>query len=98
MDSIGIVLGGSGNGEQIAANKVRGIRAALVWNQETAQLARRHNDANVIAVGGRQHTHEEAAALVDAFLAEPFTQEERHMRRIEKIWRYEAGYAEPNNL
>jgi ribose 5-phosphate isomerase B len=57
--SLGIVLGGSGNGEQIAANKVQGIRAALVWNESTAKLAREHNDANVVAVGARQHSQEE---------------------------------------
>ncbi len=69
--SFGIVLGGSGNGEQIAANKVKGIRAALVWNEATALAARQHNDANVIAIGGRMHTEEEALALVDLFLATP---------------------------
>ena len=71
--SIGIVLGGSGNGEQMAANKVKGIRAALVWNEATAIAAREHNDANVIAIGGRMHTEEVALALVDLFLATPFT-------------------------
>lgn len=88
--ALGIVLGGSGNGEQIAANKVRGVRAALAWNLDTARLAREHNDANVVAVGGRQHTLEEATALIDAFLAEPFSKEERHVRRIGKIATYEA--------
>ena len=56
--SLGVVIGGSGNGEQIAANKVPGIRAALAWSEETATLAREHNDANVISVGGRMHTVE----------------------------------------
>ncbi|MFC0459150.1 ribose-5-phosphate isomerase [Arthrobacter liuii] len=88
--ALGIVLGGSGNGEQIAANKVRGIRAALAWNISTATLAREHNDANVVALGGRQHTFEEATELVEAFLAEPFSNDERHIRRIEKIAVYEA--------
>ncbi|MDO4240390.1 ribose-5-phosphate isomerase [Micrococcus sp.] len=89
MDSLGIVLGGSGNGEQIAANKVAGIRAALAWNLDTAKLAREHNDANVVAVGGRQHSLEEATALIEAFLAEPFSNDERHVRRIGKIATYE---------
>lgn len=87
--ALGIVLGGSGNGEQIAANKVRGARAALAWNHSTATLARQHNDANVVAVGGRQHSVEEATALIEAFLAEPFSNDERHIRRIGKITAYE---------
>lgn len=87
--SLGIVLGGSGNGEQIAANKVEGIRAALAWNLDTARLAREHNDANVVAVGGRQHSLEEATELIEAFLAEPFSNDERHVRRIGKIGHYE---------
>ncbi|WP_313822843.1 ribose-5-phosphate isomerase [Citricoccus sp.] len=89
VEALGIVLGGSGNGEQIAANKVRGIRAALAWNLDTARLAREHNDANVIAVGGRQHPLEEATAIIEAFLAEPFSGDERHVRRIGKIAHYE---------
>ncbi|MUK00770.1 ribose-5-phosphate isomerase [Vibrio cholerae] len=88
-DSLGIVLGGSGNGEQIAANKVRGVRAALAWNLDTARLARQHNDANVVAVGGRQHSVEEATAIIDAFLAEPFSGAARHSRRIGQIARFE---------
>lgn len=88
--ALGIVLGGSGNGEQIAANKVKGIRAALVWNLETAKLAREHNDANVVAVGGRQHTVDEATGLIDTFLTEPFSNAERHVRRIGKIATFEA--------
>ncbi|WP_288025851.1 ribose-5-phosphate isomerase [Arthrobacter sp.] len=90
VDALGIVLGGSGNGEQIAANKVKGARAALAWNLDTAKLAREHNDANVVAVGGRQHTVEEATALIEAFLTEPFSNAERHVRRIGKIAAYEA--------
>ncbi|HJX79478.1 ribose-5-phosphate isomerase [Glutamicibacter sp.] len=90
VDALGIVLGGSGNGEQIAANKVEGIRAALAWNLDTAKLAREHNNANVIAVGGRQHSVEEAAQLIEAFLAEPFSDAERHVRRIGKIASYET--------
>ncbi|MCJ8505794.1 ribose-5-phosphate isomerase [Kocuria flava] len=90
LDSLGIVLGGSGNGEQIAANKVGGIRAALAWNLDTARLARQHNDAQVVAVGGRQHSQEEALAIVTAFLDEPFSGDERHVRRIGQIAEYET--------
>ncbi|WP_035770197.1 ribose-5-phosphate isomerase [Arthrobacter castelli] len=89
-ETLGVVLGGSGNGEQIAANKVTGVRAALAWNHETAALARAHNNANVVAVGGRQHSAEEATAIIDAFLAEPFSAEERHQRRIDQISRFES--------
>ncbi len=88
-DALGIVLGGSGNGEQIAANKVKGIRAALAWNESTAKLARDHNDANVIAVGARQHSQEEVLHLIELFIAEPFSNDERHVRRIGKIGTYE---------
>ena len=89
--SLGIVIGGSGNGEQIAANKVAGVRAGLAWNVETARLARQHNDANVIAIGGRQHTLEESTAFAEAFLAEPFSGDERHQRRIDQLTAYEAA-------
>ena len=89
--ALGIVLGGSGNGEQIAANKVQGIRAALVWNLDTARLARQHNDANVVAVGARQHSQEEVLELIKAFIAEPFSQDERHIRRIGKIATFEKN-------
>jgi ribose 5-phosphate isomerase B len=89
VEALGIVLGGSGNGEQIAANKVKGIRAALAWNESTAKLAREHNDANVIAVGARQHTQDEVLHLIQLFIAEPFSQDERHVRRIGKIGTYE---------
>lgn len=87
--SLGIVLGGSGNGEQIAANKVRGVRAALAWDIDTATLARAHNDANVISLGGRKHSVDEAIAMVEAFLAEPFSGEDRHQRRIDQLAAYE---------
>lgn len=90
IETLGVVFGGSGNGEQIAANKVRGVRAALVWNIPTAELAREHNDANVIAIGARQHTFEEASAFIDRFIATPFSNEERHVRRIGQIAAYEA--------
>ncbi|GAA4296393.1 ribose-5-phosphate isomerase [Actinokineospora soli] len=87
--SLGVVIGGSGNGEQIAANKVEGCRAALAWSTETAQLAREHNNAQVIGVGARMHTADEAAAIVDAFLATSFSTDERHARRIALISDYE---------
>lgn len=89
QDSLGVVLGGSGNGEQIAANKVTGIRAALAWNVETAQLAREHNNANVVGLGGRQHSLAEATEIVEAFLTAEWSDEERHSRRIGKITHYE---------
>ncbi|WP_093375215.1 ribose-5-phosphate isomerase [Flavimobilis marinus] len=89
--SLGIVIGGSGNGEQIAANKVAGVRAALAWSVETAKLGRQHNDANVIAIGERQHSLEEATTFVDAFLAEPFSGADRHQRRIDQLAAYESA-------
>jgi ribose 5-phosphate isomerase B len=88
--SIGIVIGGSGNGEQMAANKVEGIRAALVWNADVAVLAREHNDANVISIGGRMHTVEEMTHFVDVFIRTPFSGEERHVRRIAMMSAYES--------
>ena len=88
--SFGIVLGGSGNGEQMAANKVVGVRAALVWSIETAKLAREHNNANVISIGGRMHDEKFCLELVDTFLATPFTGDERHVRRINQISKYES--------
>jgi ribose 5-phosphate isomerase B len=87
--SFGIVIGGSGNGEQIAANKVTGIRAALVWSEETAVLARDHNDANVISVGGRMHTLEELTRFIDVFLHTPYSNGDRHDRRLGQITSYE---------
>ncbi|MEU8237452.1 ribose-5-phosphate isomerase [Actinoplanes missouriensis] len=87
--SLGIVIGGSGNGEQIAANKVPGVRSALVWKAEIAQLARQHNDSNVIAIGARQHTLDEATAFVEAFIATPFSGDARHARRIAQLASYE---------
>jgi ribose 5-phosphate isomerase B len=90
-DSLGVVIGGSGNGEQMAANKVPGIRAALVWSEETAALAREHNDANVISLGGRMHALEELTRFVEVFLSTPFTGEERHSRRIGQVADYESS-------
>lgn len=89
VPALGVVFGGSGNGEQMAANKVVGARAALVWNHSTAVLARQHNDANIISIGARQHTVEEAVALIDAFIQEPFSFDERHIRRIAQVGEYE---------
>jgi len=89
--SLGVVIGGSGNGEQMAANKVTGVRAALAWSVETARLGRQHNDANVVAVGGRQHTPAESTQIIDAFVAEPFSGDPRHQRRIDQLAAYEAA-------
>jgi ribose 5-phosphate isomerase B len=93
--SLGLVVGGSGNGEQIAANKVPGIRAALAWSEETARLARSHNDANVVAIGARMHTADEAWAIVAAFLATPFSGDQRHARRIGQLAAYESTHTLP---
>lgn len=90
VEALGIVFGGSGNGEAIAANKVSGARAALVWSIATAQLGREHNDANVIAIGARQHSFDEVTSFVDAFISTPFTNEERHVRRIAQLAEYET--------
>lgn len=87
--SLGIVLGGSGNGEQMAANKVDGVRAALVWSEETAQLAREHNDANVISVGARMHDAADILRFVEVFLQTPFSGDSRHVRRIDQLADYE---------
>ncbi|WP_189129668.1 ribose-5-phosphate isomerase [Wenjunlia tyrosinilytica] len=89
-ESLGIVIGGSGNGEAIAANKVKGVRAALAWSEETAALGREHNNANVVSVGARMHTREEATRFVEVFLATPYSGEQRHTRRIEMLTRYET--------
>lgn len=89
IQALGIVLGGSGNGEQIAANKVQGVRAALIWNAETAALARDHNDANVCALGARQHSQAEVLELVKIFVSKEFSNDERHVRRIGKIASFE---------
>lgn len=86
---LGVVIGGSGNGEQLSANKVSGVRAALVWSQDTAELARAHNDATVAAIGARMHSIEAATALVETFLATPFSGDPRHVRRIAMLTAYE---------
>jgi ribose 5-phosphate isomerase B len=87
--SLGVVIGGSGNGEQIAANKVIGTRAALAYDLDTAKLARQHNDANVISIGARMHTEDEAVELVRVFLDTPFSGDPRHARRIALLAAYE---------
>ncbi|MGH3635369.1 ribose-5-phosphate isomerase [Mycobacterium sp.] len=94
-DSLGIVLGGSGNGEQIAANKVPGARCALAWSVETATLAREHNNAQLIGIGGRMHTVSEALAIVDAFVNTPWSKAERHQRRIDILAEYERTHRVP---
>ena len=90
IEALGVVFGGSGNGEQMAANKVPGVRAALVWSVNTAVLAREHNDANVCAVGARQHSIDEALLFIDTFIRTPFSGDERHVRRIGQMAEYET--------
>lgn len=96
--SLGVVIGGSGNGEQIAANKVTGVRAALAWSEETARLGRAHNDANVVAVGARMHTMDEAVEIITTFLQTPFSGEERHVRRIGQLAAYEETHEIPASV
>jgi ribose 5-phosphate isomerase B len=88
--SLGVVIGGSGNGEQISANKVPGCRAALVWSTDTAKLAREHNDAQVAGIGARMHSPAEAAEIVETFLNTSFSAGERHSRRIRQISDFES--------
>jgi ribose 5-phosphate isomerase B len=92
--SLGIVIGGSGNGEQIASNKIPGIRAALAWTTETAQLARQHNDANVLSLGARMYSDEDALEFAKTFLATPFSHDPRHARRLAEI----AGFEKSGEL
>jgi len=89
IEALGVVFGGSGNGEQIAANKVPGARAALIWSVNTAVLAREHNNANIAAIGARQHSIDEALLFIDTFIRTPFSGDERHIRRIAQIAEYE---------
>ncbi len=91
VEALGVVIGGSGNGEQIAANKVPGVRAALAWTEETARLAREHNDAQVISIGARMHSLEEALSFVTAFVAGTFSGDQRHARRIDMLTDYERS-------
>lgn len=88
--ALGVVFGGSGNGEQIAANKVEGVRAALVWSEATAVLAREHNNANVCAIGARQHSTGDVLKFIELFISTPFPGEERHARRIAQLFEYET--------
>jgi len=87
--SLGIVIGGSGNGEQIAANKVPGVRAAIAWTSQTAQLARQHNDANVLSLGARMYSVEDAVSFAKVFIETPFSGEPRHARRLAMISDFE---------
>ena len=80
----GIVLGGSGNGEAMAANRVKGVRCALCWNTESARLARQHNDANMLSLGQRLLTEEMALEIVSAWLDTPF-EGGRHLQRIQLL-------------
>jgi ribose 5-phosphate isomerase B len=89
-EALGVVIGGSGNGEAIAANKVKGVRAALAWSLGTAKLGREHNNANVISIGGRMHSVEDATSFLEVFLNTPFSAEERHIRRIDMLTEYET--------
>ncbi len=88
-ESLAIVIGGSGNGEQIAANKVKGARAALAWSVETASLARQHNNAQIVSIGARMHAPDEVTAIVESFLTTPWSDEARHQRRIDMLLAYE---------
>ena len=87
--SLGVVLGGSGNGEAIAANKVQGVRCALAWSLQTAALAREHNDANVVSLGARMHDEQAALELLEVFVSTEYSGEPRHSRRIEMLSAYE---------
>jgi len=89
--SLGIVIGGSGNGEQIAANKVHGVRAALAWTAETARLARQHNDANVLSLGAREYSADDAVSFAKVFVETPFSGEPRHARRLAMIAAFEKS-------
>jgi ribose 5-phosphate isomerase B len=83
-NDLGIVFGGSGNGEAMVANKVKGIRCAVCWNEVSARLAKEHNNANVISMGGRMVTEEDGVRIVDAWLNARF-EGGRHQRRIDKV-------------
>jgi ribose 5-phosphate isomerase B len=87
--SLGIIIGGSGNGEQMAANKIPGVRAALAWTDETAQLAREHNDANVLSLGARMYPVADAIGFARVFVETPFSGDPRHVRRLAMITGYE---------
>ena len=95
VEALGVVIGGSGNGEQIAANKVPGARCALAWSVETASLARQHNNAQLVSIGGRMHTVEDALTFVDAFLTTAWSEAPRHQRRIDILAEYEDTHVAP---
>lgn len=89
--SLGIIIGGSGNGEQIAANKIRGVRAAVAWSDETASLARLHNNANVLSLGARMYSIEDALGFAKVFVQTEFSGAARHARRLDMISDYEKS-------
>jgi ribose 5-phosphate isomerase B len=93
--SLGIVIGGSGNGEQIAANKVGGVRCVLAYDLQTATLGRQHNDANLMGIGARMHSEADAVEIVTTFVATPFSHDPRHVRRIELLDTFERTGALP---
>ncbi len=95
-EAMGIVIGRSGNGEAIASNKVKGIRAALCLSEEMAKKAREHNDANMLSLGGDFVDPETAKKIVETFLNTPFSNEERHVRRIQKIKEHESAHSGQN--
>ena len=88
--SLGIVIGGSGNGEAMAANKIRGVRAAIAWSEETAQLARLHNNANVLSLGARMYSIDDAVSFTKVFVETEFSGAVRHARRLAEVADYEA--------
>jgi ribose 5-phosphate isomerase B len=90
LGSLGIVMGGSGNGEAIAANRVRGVRCALAFSDDTARLAREHNNANVLSLGARMYDEDTAVRFAEIFLATPFSEAPRHVRRLALLADYEA--------
>ena len=90
--SLGIVIGGSGNGEAIAANKVMGVRCALAFNEDTARLGREHNDANLMSLGARMVDEASALKFVEIFVTTPFSNGERHIRRIGQLGAYESTH------
>ena len=93
--SLGVVLGGSGNGEQMAANKVAGVRAALAYSPELASLARQHNNAQIVSIGARFTAIEVATEIVDVFVATEFSDAPRHARRVGMVTAYETSGALP---
>ena len=90
----GVVLGGSGNGEAMAANKVPGVRCGLCWNEESAALSRKHNNANMLSLGARMISEKEALRIVTVWMETPF-EGGRHRRRIEQISEMEAFFCRP---